>query len=595
VTATVTTLRRARVPAGAPRTGLQRWLAELDPQHHGLPPEAIVVVRRLSARLAALEGAGADPFAIALRQAVRPAREHFVGAGVGAVWFADEAELLACLARDALGGVLGQPWWWPLLFGRAPAVPLVLARWVAEARAVPHALALLQAEGLGDAWLASLGAAGRSELLQGLARAWPLCAAMRRYVEDGSVPEGGSSFARLGPQAATMADAWTGARPGVTREDAPQRLLRLAALLRQAPHRAADPAVVAEWAALPAGEARPEGDATPDAEPRPVPTTGDIARAVTRQTAKTPPAAQASTPLPASLPRAAPMAEPHAARQARQPDQGAVSPLAAEPRVHRLAASAPVSTNVAGARPVAHARCPALVADVGAVANFDTPHGGLAFLVNVALALGLYGDFTQPQHRGQPLSPWWLLHEAGRAVCGRAWRADPLAAWLRARAGAPSRAVTLPWQLPASALAPFAADARPWHAVRSPQALVLRHPAGFVVAYHEPGDEVHGLLQALQRPAQPVSLHAAPLAQRSQPLAVLLWPLLRARLAQGLGLPMRAALGTLALPARVRARGERLDLHFSLAALPLCVRLAGLDRDPGWVPAAGCDIRFHFD
>ncbi|MFO0444092.1 MAG: hypothetical protein ACK50F_07425, partial [Betaproteobacteria bacterium] len=110
MTATVTTLRRARVPAGAPRTGLQRWLAELDPQHHGLPPEAIVVVRRLSARLAALEGAGADPFAIALRQAVRPAREHFVGAGVGAVWFADQAELLACLTRDALGGVLGQAW-----------------------------------------------------------------------------------------------------------------------------------------------------------------------------------------------------------------------------------------------------------------------------------------------------------------------------------------------------------------------------------------------------------------------------------------------------------------------------------------------------
>ena len=28
--------------------------------------------------------------------------------------------------------------------------------------------------------------------------------------------------------------------------------------------------------------------------------------------------------------------------------------------------------------------------------------------------------------------------------------------------------------------------------------------------------------------------------------------------------------------------------------LPLAVRFAGLDRDPGWIPAAGCDVRFHF-
>jgi hypothetical protein len=29
--------------------------------------------------------------------------------------------------------------------------------------------------------------------------------------------------------------------------------------------------------------------------------------------------------------------------------------------------------------------------------------------------------------------------------------------------------------------------------------------------------------------------------------------------------------------------------------LPLSIRLAGLDRNPGWVPASGCDIRFHFE
>ena len=36
------------------------------------------------------------------------------------------------------------------------------------------------------------------------------------------------------------------------------------------------------------------------------------------------------------------------------------------------------------------------------------------------------------------------------------------------------------------------------------------------------------------------------------------------------------------------------DLTLSLADLPIELRLAGLDRDPGWVPAAGRYIAFHF-
>jgi hypothetical protein len=36
------------------------------------------------------------------------------------------------------------------------------------------------------------------------------------------------------------------------------------------------------------------------------------------------------------------------------------------------------------------------------------------------------------------------------------------------------------------------------------------------------------------------------------------------------------------------------DVHLSLADLPLAIRVAGLDRDAGWIPAAGRDLRFHF-
>lgn len=36
------------------------------------------------------------------------------------------------------------------------------------------------------------------------------------------------------------------------------------------------------------------------------------------------------------------------------------------------------------------------------------------------------------------------------------------------------------------------------------------------------------------------------------------------------------------------------DVSFPLSGLPLALRIAGLDRDPGWIPAAGRTIAFHF-
>ncbi len=74
------------------------------------------------------------------------------------------------------------------------------------------------------------------------------------------------------------------------------------------------------------------------------------------------------------------------------------------------------------------------------------------------------------------------------------------------------------------------------------------------------------------------------------------WPLLRQRLSLALNLPEREAIATcLNLSARIERRGDRVDVRFPLHHLPLAIRLAGLDRDPGWVPASGCDVRFRFE
>ncbi len=76
-----------------------------------------------------------------------------------------------------------------------------------------------------------------------------------------------------------------------------------------------------------------------------------------------------------------------------------------------------------------------------------------------------------------------------------------------------------------------------------------------------------------------------------------LLPHLKARLILSLGLDREAALPDLLLHhhARVTITPTHLDVFFSLTDHPIEIRLSGLDRNPGWVPAAGRFIAFHYD
>jgi hypothetical protein len=71
---------------------------------------------------------------------------------------------------------------------------------------------------------------------------------------------------------------------------------------------------------------------------------------------------------------------------------------------------------------------------------------------------------------------------------------------------------------------------------------------------------------------------------------------LQADAARALGRPPRGTLAwLLRRPGRVRLSATRLDVHFDLATHALAIRAAGLDRDPGWIPAAGRHVAFHFE
>ncbi len=70
----------------------------------------------------------------------------------------------------------------------------------------------------------------------------------------------------------------------------------------------------------------------------------------------------------------------------------------------------------------------------------------------------------------------------------------------------------------------------------------------------------------------------------------------RARLCYALGCDARSLPSLLfAHTARVSVTTTHVDVVMALSELPVEVRVAGLDRDPGWVPAAGRYVAFHFD
>jgi hypothetical protein len=71
----------------------------------------------------------------------------------------------------------------------------------------------------------------------------------------------------------------------------------------------------------------------------------------------------------------------------------------------------------------------------------------------------------------------------------------------------------------------------------------------------------------------------------------------RARLSLALGTSdaRRAARLLCERHALVFVTATHVDIVMRLAELPFEVRVAGLDRDPGWIPAAGRIVAFHFE
>ncbi|HYN39610.1 MAG TPA: hypothetical protein VES39_10190, partial [Rhodospirillales bacterium] len=101
----------------------------------------------------------------------------------------------------------------------------------------------------------------------------------------------------------------------------------------------------------------------------------------------------------------------------------------------------------------------------------------------------------------------------------------------------------------------------------------------------------------------PAAAVAAPLA-RTLPAGLTRWlslalPALRQRLHRALAQPpattVDIASALLIVPGWLYVTSSHVDLVAGLEAAALPVRIAGLDRDPGWVDALGRVVLFHFE
>ena len=501
-------VQRLRVQTAEPhgsapaRISAQLRAAELRPA--ALPPSAHLVIRRLGGlppwRIdatsvrppAAWQAAASQALDVLLRRAIR-ARRGEMPEDADAVLFLDEAEVLAEMALDWLGARLASRWCWQCLYPREEPVNAMIRSWVEAPQSVPAALARLQERHRAEVFVARLPDGVVESLLRGILRVFGLgeleivVQQVLRLSLAPAVPEARMQVAS-NPAAPGTAPA-APAPPAPLAQPVPRLLRRLllevALHLRTAPRRVRSREFAAEVA-----------------------TSLGIS-------IESPPARE-RTAKPGFLPQA----EKTAVRQAAQPLAIPLQPAegiftAAEPHAPEGLASESIPS--AEPQPVDR---PARSTDSLALfegIEIETAFGGIFYLLNVAIYLGYYGDFSTPDEPGIDLLPWDFLAQAGRALIGKRLLDDPV------------------W--------PFLAS----------------------LAEGEPWEELDDALVRIRE-----------------------W------LIEAVGPREKLADFVLEHPARVRLTDTHLDVFLSLDELPIAIRIARLDRDPGWIPAAGRHIRFHF-
>ena len=515
------TVERARVHRATPdsRAHLDAALLRVSPAAVGVPPGALLVVRRLASRARLGSGSRADLFAAELQDTLRDrlarARSPETAGSNDDMLVRDEAELAAAVIAAWLDGVPVEARAWQRIVTSGETAPSWWRRAVLpDARLLPRVVAALARQDKGVAWIARLDPAEIGQAVRLLAAAHG-CEPVSPAVAGSAAPALQAARRQGGRKAVAAALAIVPELGFATLPGPARVLLALALALHRRPSVVRTPAFARALAAI--------ASDPPHAVRRAV---ADEAEGLPA----TPAASLSTTPVAATPP----------------PESATIERIASEERKPTARIASPLTGLIV-----------------------ETRFGGIAFVLNALIAMQLYGDFTRPLAVPEAPSPFDLLALLGRRWFGARFRRDPIDALLAELAGRepaePIRFEPPLWRVPDAWLSPWPvkAAASGWH------------PAGF------PVDQASFDRRLPRRP-------------RERWIASLAL-YLEARLALALDIPLRAALRlTCSQNASVTCESDRVTLAFALATHPLALRTAGLDRDPGYLPAARRDVRFVF-
>lgn len=603
-----TRLGPADTDAFATRMHLERLLATISPDVTGLSPTAIVCVRKISDPLPGALDARAkssrssekwerglrETLERRIRGAARPAFES-VPADADAVLFTDRAEMLWCLVRDGCQRAAWSQWWWPALFGGRPLetviaaelianpgdVPSVLAR-VTDAKLLPSMTGLLSPTHAVDVQreMVRFFALGGSTTTSSAARSRKKFAVKNENTSD--VDRDPSTLQSTTSDTSQPSAPWVASSELASVDDAWLSVVTLALGLHRAPsavhaylsrddatriHEASAErlgsipqkknAVLRHSVAHAAEEPRPHEQTGPRGHERVNPPP-DLAIA-TASTAAEPEMSQiVQAALPAT--QRAPTLQSDRRSTTALPPVVDPSPSSRRAAVQGSDGSSLDDTEHASEVP----RTRQVDAPGSPLLGYEatpTMLGGIFYLVNVALAMNLYPDFTQPADTGPCLSIWDFVAELAQRLLEERREDSVWELLLRLSRRDPSQPAGAGFSLP-----PHWALPPQWSALVTSTSLSADESA-------------HTGRSAFLRFMDTV---VPPIETR-----------LRAALG---GSPIDDVGRTvLAHSATVHTTDARVDVMFRLAELPIAIRIAGLDRDPGFLPTEGRSLHFHFN
>ena len=281
----------------------------------------------------------------------------------------------------------------------------------------------------------------------------------------------------------------------------------------------------------------------------------------------------ASVAAVANSPAPRPDRAPHSSHHPPSP----TPPLPPSPAVRSEDPNLPSATAPAPPAPPSTPSQPRADSVAAPLAGFASDFAGLFFLLNAFLAMGLYPDFTNTSDAALALAPTRLLDRLALHWFGSPYGGDHLHKALAPDAADPP----LPdrWQVEPAWLEAFAGEGEATMVTTSRHHM-LWHPAGFPLA-----DKPRRKRDGRRKRGQGHD----PSARWLRCLSLYL----DARIRRATDDPA-LGLSSLAIPGHCRIGADRIDIDLALADLPLPLRMAGLDRDPGWLPAEGRAIAFHF-